>query len=298
VPVNNVRVSAFAKTNLFLHVLAREVSGFHNIETLFALLELHDELTIEKTDGGIAITVDGADTGPERQNLAYKAADKVLAATDRTFGVNIRLTKTIPVQAGLGGGSSDAAATLLAMNMLADNSISEQQILQFAAELGSDVPFFASRAAFALGWGRGERLLEIPGPSSAPALIVLPGFGVSTGEAFESLSAFHAGGKAYHPRVLALEDLTEWEMIKHHSANDFEAVLLDRKPALREVFSRLENTEPTITRLCGSGSATIAIYNTVSDRDAAHNSLSDLAQVIPTNIRAAAAPAPTKPKPM
>jgi 4-diphosphocytidyl-2-C-methyl-D-erythritol kinase len=292
-PVDSVRVSAFAKTNLFLHVLAREVSGFHNIETLFALLDLHDELTIEKTDGGIDIAIEGANTGPDRQNLAYRAADKVLGATGREFGVNICLTKAIPVQAGLGGGSSDGAATLLAVNMLTDNSLPDAQILQFAAELGSDVPFFASRAAFAIGWGRGERLLEIPGPSSAPALVVLPGFGVSTREAYESLAAHRAGGRSYLPRVLALEGLSDWQRIKHQSANDFEAVLLDRKPALREVFSSLEKTEPIITRLCGSGSAVIAIYDTESDRDAAHQSRSETELVIPTNIRAETAPAPT-----
>ena len=297
--MDSVRVSAYAKVNLFLHVLAREVSGFHNIETLFALLELHDDLTIEKTDGGIEIEVDGrADTGPERQNLAYRAADKILGATDRTFGVKINLTKEIPVQAGLGGGSSDGAATLLAMNMLANNAISEEQLLQFAAELGSDVPFFVSRAAFAMGWGRGERLLEIPGPSGAPALVVLPGFGVSTSEAYESLSASRAGGRAYHPRVLDWESLVDWQAIKRQSANDFEAVLLDRKPALREVFSRLENTGPLITRLCGSGSATIAIYNTESERDAARSALSDVEMVIPTNIRGTAAPTPAVPQPM
>lgn len=294
----SLRVSAFAKTNLFLHVLAREVSGFHNIETLFALLELHDELTIEKTEGGIEIDVEGADTGPERQNLAYRAADKILGATGRAFGVNIRLTKAIPVQAGLGGGSSDGAATLLAVNALAGNSVPEKQILQFAGELGSDVPFFASRAAFAIGWGRGERLLEIPGPCGAPALIVLPGFGVSTKEAYESLSVHRAGGKAYHPRVLDCENLTDWDTIKHQSANDFEDVLLDRKPALRDVFSRLEESEPILTRLCGSGSAIIAIYNSESDRDRVRYSFSDTDLVIPTNIRAEPAPAVATPSPM
>lgn len=294
----SLRVPAYAKTNLFLHVLAREVSGFHNIETLFALLELHDELTIEKTDGGIELAVDGADTGPERQNLAYRAADKILGATGRTFGVNIRLTKAIPVQAGLGGGSSDGAATLLAVNALAGNSVPDAQILQFAGELGSDVPFFASRAAFAIGWGRGERLLEIPGPKSAPALIVLPGFGVSTKEAYESLSVHRAGGKAYHPRVLDCENFVDWETIRHQSANDFEAVLLDRKPALRDVFSHLEETAPLITRLCGSGSAIIAVYNSESQRDSVQDSFSEAELVIPTNIRAEPAPAVTTPSRM
>ncbi|KPK00745.1 MAG: hypothetical protein AMS20_15040, partial [Gemmatimonas sp. SG8_28] len=156
-----VTVQAHAKVNLFLRVLARESSGFHSLETLFALLELHDTLTVERQSEGITIDVEGADTGPPEQNLAYRAAELVLDATGRRFGVRIRLIKRIPVQAGLGGGSSDGAAALHAANALADNAVPRPEILQFAARLGSDVPFLASGAALALGWGRGERLLRL-----------------------------------------------------------------------------------------------------------------------------------------
>lgn len=296
--MDSVQVAAHAKMNLFLHVLAREVSGFHNIETLFALLDLHDSLVIEKTGAGIEIAVEGADTGPEEDNLAYRAADMVLGAQGRTFGVKIHLTKAIPVQAGLGGGSSDAAATLLAVNLLADNTVPEHRILRFAGQLGSDVPFFASRAAYAIGWGRGGRLIEIPGPGSAPALVVKPGFGVSTREAYESLSAYGAVGESCRPRVLDWECLGDWDRITGLSANDFETVLLAREPRLGELFSRLISTGPRITRLCGSGSAIVAIYETESDRNAAAGSLADAGLVIPTRVRAAAASAPIEHKPM
>src|SRR2546423_14203481 len=114
-----VRVAAHAKINLFLRILARESSGFHQIETAFALLELADELVVRRTDSGVTLEVDGPDLGPSDENLAVRAANMVLNATGNRFGVAIKLTKRIPVRAGLGGGSSDGAAALHAVNALA-----------------------------------------------------------------------------------------------------------------------------------------------------------------------------------
>ncbi len=114
-PDATVTMRAPAKANLFLRVLARESTGYHGIETLFCLLDLADELTAERRDGGeTTIEVLGADVGPAADNLAVRAAEMVLHATGRKFGVHLTLEKRIPMQAGLGGGSSDAAAALIA----------------------------------------------------------------------------------------------------------------------------------------------------------------------------------------
>src|SRR3989454_4957056 len=107
-----VRIAAHAKVNLFLRILARESSGFHQIETAFALLELADELVVQRIDSGVTLEVEGPDLGPSDENLAVRAARMVLDATGNRFGVAITLTKRIPVRAGLGGGSSDGAAAL------------------------------------------------------------------------------------------------------------------------------------------------------------------------------------------
>ncbi len=156
-------VAAHAKLNLFLRVLAREADGFHGIETLFCRISLADDLTVERRDGAeVSLTVEGADCGPAEANLAVRAARLVLEATGKTFGVHLTLRKRIPVRGGLGGGSSDAAAALLAVNQLANNAVPRAELLQFAARLGSDVPFFASGGALALAWGHGERMLRLP----------------------------------------------------------------------------------------------------------------------------------------
>ncbi len=290
--MHRVRIAAHAKTNLFLHVLARETTGFHSIETLFALLELHDDVTIERTDGGIELSVEGADTGPTKQNLAYRAADLVLDATGREFGVKIHLEKSIPVQAGLGGGSSDAAATLLGTNVLTGNKLPPGEILRYAAQLGSDVPFFATRAAFALAWGRGERLLAISGPGSAPALIVKPDSGMSTRDAYELLAARRGEDDVAQPRLFGPECFADWGSLTQLSANDFELVVLDSTPGLRDLFYRLEETGPTLARLCGSGAAILAVYEDRRQRDAALDLLTNLPVKISTDIRSASVPEP------
>src|SRR5881296_3649604 len=178
-----VRIAAHAKINLFLRILARESSGFHQIETAFALLELADELHVRRTDSGVTLEVNGPDLGPADENLAVRAARAVLDATGNRFGVAITLTKRIPVRAGLGGGSSDAAATLHAVNALAGDAVPRHELLHFAARLGADVPFFASGAPLAVAWGRGERLFRLAPLPAAPVLIAVPKIAIATADA-------------------------------------------------------------------------------------------------------------------
>jgi len=262
-------VSAHAKANLLLRVLARETSGYHTLETVFTLLELADDLTVERVEGGIELVVEGADTGAVESNLAYQAAVMVLDATNRRFGVRMRLMKRIPVGAGLGGGSADGAAALHAVNALAGNAVPRHEILQMAARLGSDVPFLASGVPLALAWGRGERMFRLPPPPSAPVLLVVPSFGISTGKAYELLSHGRDWSQGRGSVVLELDALTTWGGIARLGGNDFEVPVFGKEPALRDLFERLCATRPLLARLSGSGSALVAIYRTAGDRDAA-----------------------------
>ena len=267
--IERVTVAAHAKVNLFLRVLAREDSGFHSLETLFTLLDLHDDLTVERIPQGIELTVAGADTGPVEQNLAYRAARMVLAATGNRFGVRIALTKRIPVQAGLGGGSSDGAATLTAVNRLAGDAVPRHELLQFAAKLGSDVPFFASGAAFALAWGRGERLFRLTAPKPAPVLLAVPSYGISTKLAYDLIDAARTTDGPRGSVVLDGAAFDTWGAIARLGGNDFESVVFAREPALRELFERMAETRPLLVRLSGSGSAIVAVYKNEAERDAA-----------------------------
>ena len=290
---DRVAIAAHAKANLFLRVLGRETSGYHGLETLFVLLELADELTVERSAAGIELAVDGADTGPVEDNLAYRAARAVLDATGQRFGVRMRLVKRIPVSAGLGGGSSDAAAALHAVNALAGSAVPRNEILQLAARLGSDVPFLASGAPLALAWGHGERMFRVPPPAAAPVLLVVPSFGVSTPKAYELLDQGRAAGQTRGTVVLDADAFGTWGGIARLGGNDFEIPVFGKEPALRALYEKLCATRPLLARLSGSGSALIGLYRSERDRDAAALELGERDhRLLRTATRAAPAPAP------
>jgi 4-diphosphocytidyl-2-C-methyl-D-erythritol kinase len=291
---DRVRVAAHAKLNLFLRILARETpSGYHQIETAFVLLELADELVVTRAAGGVSLTVDGPDLGPPDDNLAVRAARSVLEATGQKFGVALALTKRIPVRAGLGGGSSDAAAALHAVNALAGNAIPRPELLLQAARLGADVAFCASGAPAAVAWGRGERLFQLPPPPAAPALVAVPPVAVATPDAYRWWDERHLEPQARGPIVLDAEAFAAWGSVGRLGGNDFELAVFGRHPEVRTLFERLAATHPLWVRLCGSGSAVAAVYATERLRDDAALLLGEKQQrLIRTATRAVVAPAP------
>ena len=288
-----VAIAAHAKVNLFLRILARESSGFHQIETAFGLLELADELQVHRNASGIRLEVDGPDLGPSEENLAVRAARMVIEATGNRFGVGITLTKRIPVQAGLGGGSSDGAAALHAVNALAGNAVPRHELLQFAAKLGSDVAFFAGGAPLAVAWGRGERQFRLPAPATHPVLVAVPPIPVSTPEAY---GWWDEQNRTPSPRgavTLDADAFSTWGSIGRLGGNDFEAVVFGKRPELRELYERVAETGPLWVRLCGSGSAVAAVYKQARERDDAMQRLGTQRQrLIATATRAAVAPPP------
>lgn len=271
---STVVLEAPAKLNLFLRVLAREADGWHGVETLYCRVGLADELRLERKEGsGITLEVSGADTGPAEENLAVRAAEMVLGATGRKFGLHLALTKRIPVRAGLGGGSSDAAAALRGVNQLAGNAVPSHELLQFGARLGSDVPFFLSGGQLALAWGHGERMIAVPPLPPHPALLVIPPVGVSTPEAYALVDEGRQTATRRGAVALDLESLRSWGGIGRLSGNDFESPVFGRHPEVRAAFERLAGTHPLICRMTGSGSAIFAVYRSAGDRDDAASQL-------------------------
>jgi 4-diphosphocytidyl-2-C-methyl-D-erythritol kinase len=293
---DRVRVAAHAKLNLFLRILAREApSGYHQIETAFTLLELADELVVTRIPSGVTLTVHGPDLGPADDNLAVRAARAILEATGERFGVAIELTKRIPVRAGLGGGSSDAAAALHGVNVLAGGAVPRHELLHFAARLGADVAFCASGAPAALAWGRGERLFRLEPPPPAPALVAVPpaALAVATPDAYRWWDEAHPEPPQRGSVVLDAAALAAWGSIGRLGGNDFEIPVFGRHPPLRALFERLAATHPYWVRLCGSGSAVAAVYASERLRDDAAQVLGERhQQLVRTSTRAAPVPAP------
>ncbi|HYV99215.1 MAG TPA: 4-(cytidine 5'-diphospho)-2-C-methyl-D-erythritol kinase [Gemmatimonadaceae bacterium] len=264
----SLEIAAPAKVNLFLRVLEREPSGFHQIETVFQKLALADTLTVRPTDGrsSLKLSWEGLaplPLGPVERNLAWRAAAVFQRERDWPRGWDITLVKRIPAGAGLGGGSSDAAAVLRALNALCPDPIDDTTLRTLGAGLGSDVPFFLSDASCAIGRGRGERLTPIGGPPLEPATIALitPGFPIATAEAYGALAAARTAARFPAPRArLTDSTLRSWRDFAAIHANDFEATVFQRYPELEECRNRLERAGASIAMLTGTGSTVFGLW--------------------------------------
>jgi 4-diphosphocytidyl-2-C-methyl-D-erythritol kinase len=292
----SVRCAAHAKLNLLLRVLAREDDGYHGIETVFCLLSLADELVAVRQEGrAVSLTVEGADCGPPEHNLATRAATMVLEATGYPCAVQLTLRKQIPVRGGLGGGSSDAAAALTLVNQLVGNAVPRHELLQFAARLGSDIPFFLGGGPLALAWGHGERMLRLPPLPAAPALLLVPPVGVGTPEAYRQVDAARQAAGRRGSVALDLDALGSWGSLARLAGNDFESALFGRHPELKRGFEALAETHPLLCRMTGSGSTLFAVYRTARERDDARQQLNPkLGRVLPVETLATAPPPPTE----
>lgn len=275
-----VRVAAQAKINLHLRVLGREESGFHSLETIFHRIDLADELTITITSGERSIDVQGADTGHAESNLAYRAADAYSRHRNWPRGFRIELKKKIPVGAGLGGGSADAAAVLRALNSVSPDPIGEHGLMMIASSLGSDVPFLASGAVMALAWGRGERMLSIAPLPRRDILLMSPPFGISTTDAYrwldedrarqaESDAMMDAGqaSAVSNPEAWLFDavPLSSWASIARFARNDFEAPVIARHPEMAGYIQRLRNSRAILAQMSGSGSTIFGVLETPPD---------------------------------
>ena len=259
-----------AKVNLFLRILAREEGGYHGVETLFCALSLADTVAVRPGAPGVRLRVDGGvDTGPPERNLCIRAAARFYAALDQAPSIEIHLTKSIPSAAGLGGGSSDGAATLRALNALHAEPFDRAALLQMAIELGSDVPFFLSGSPLALAWGRGERLLALPPLPPRPALVAHPGVAMPTADAFRLIAERRAGGCAPRSRSIPLEALRGWDSVAALAENDFEDVVTEEIPVLRDALEAMRASGASIARMAGSGSSVFGVFADDAARDAA-----------------------------
>lgn len=258
-----VQVAAQAKVNLRLRILAREASGFHQLETIFLRLELADTVRVRRAKSrslDVAGPVDGAALGPAEQNLAWRAAHAYAAAASWRGGFAIELEKRIPVGGGLGGGSADAGAVLRALDAMSTTPLGESALLEIAGTLGADVPFLTSEQACALGWGRGERILGLAPPPARGIVLLVPAFGVNTAEAYGWLAARASSGAGARAGLLDLESLTSWDGLASIAENDFELVVSAHHPVLAAMVEALGRAGCSPAMLSGSGSVVFGVF--------------------------------------
>lgn len=270
-------IAAPAKINLYLKVLGRRPDGYHELESVMQKVTLADGLSFLPQTEGIALACSDPDLPADEDNLVWRAARLFLDFTGATGGVRIRLEKRIPVAAGLGGGSSDAAAVLVALNRLFGSGLSEEQLADLGLRLGADVPFFVRSASAALARGIGERLTPVAGLTSGHLLLVNPGFAVSTRWVYENL-ALTSGGNPY---ILAPESgaLTNGNSgpasLDFHVApgpcfvNDLETVTIGRHPVIGEIKQSLLDFGARVALMSGSGPTVFGYFLRPSEAQAA-----------------------------
>jgi 4-diphosphocytidyl-2-C-methyl-D-erythritol kinase len=276
VVAERVRISAPAKVNLRLKVLAREASGYHSLESVFCAVSLVDDVEVVAARSGIQLVSEGAALGPVEENLAVRAATAFFSAVGRSPAVEIRLVKRIPVAAGLGGGSSDAAAVLRALSTLYGQPLPYHDLLQLGSGLGSDVPFFLGDSPLALAWGRGERLLSLPPLPRRAVLIAHPGVPMPTPHAFARL--VEARGAAYRSpsAQMPVESLHSWSAVAEIAENDFDPVATEMVPQITEALDTMRQCGAAPALVSGSGSAVFGVFQDAPAVRLAANRLSAL----------------------
>lgn len=252
------------KVNLLLNVLGKRADGFHELETVMHPVNLFDTLTFERQPGGIqlACNLPALSSGPD--NLVHRAAAAFLAESKIRAGVRIVLEKRIPLAAGLGGGSSNAATALSGLNELFGKPLSSGQLERLAATLGSDVPFFLQTKP-ALATGRGEKIQALdrfPALRETVLVLVHPGFGISTAWAYGNLARFPAAANGIPGRARKLVELLQTANLAAAAAafyNSLEAPALEKYSLLALFQEFFRNNGAAATLMSGSGSTTFAL---------------------------------------
>ena len=262
------------KVNLLLNILGKRADGFHELETVMQPIAVHDRIQIARSAGGIELTCSEPTLPTDGRNLVYRAAELFLRSLAVNDGVELHLEKRIPLAAGLGGGSANAAITLLGMNELFGNPADPESLGALAAQLGSDVPFFLQPQA-ALATGRGEKiepLGDFCALKDCAALLIHPGFGISTAWAYQSLARFPQALNGTPGRAASLVRLlrgTDLLAAGREFYNSLEAPALEKYPLLVLFQEFLREQGATATLMSGSGSTTFGIFRSLSAAEGA-----------------------------
>jgi 4-diphosphocytidyl-2-C-methyl-D-erythritol kinase len=252
------------KVNLLLNILARRPDGFHELETVMYPIGVYDQITFSRSAGGINLTCSDHSLPTDARNLVYRAAEVFLESARIKDGVRLHLEKRIPLAAGLGGGSGNAATTLLGLNELFGSPLAPTELALLAASLGSDVPFFLQDKP-ALATGRGEAIQPLdffPALHNAAFVLVHPGFGIATAWAYQQLQRFPDTMNGRPGRAKKLVSLLQAGDLKSAGTefyNSLEAPALEKYPLLAIFQGFFRENGALATLMSGSGSTTFAV---------------------------------------
>lgn len=265
-------LKAHAKINLSLDIVGKREDGYHLLEMVMQTLELHDEVILTEINKGIKLTCSENYVPEDKRNIAYKAAKLLMDEKNIKKGIHIEIKKNIPVSAGLGGGSSNAAAVLKGMNDLFSLNMSQEELMALGLKLGADVPFFLVGGT-ALCKGIGEEVIPLHPFKDQVVLLVKPSFGVSTKEAY---SLFSLDWVKRHVETLQLIDAMnnlDYKRISYYQRNLLENVVLRKYPMLKNIKKTFKRYGASTSLMSGSGPT---IYGIFENMTAAENAATAL----------------------
>lgn len=251
-----------AKINLGLEITGLREDGYHELITLFQTVDLCDRIIFKRREDRRLLLSGNDPAVPwDRYNLIFRAAEALQTRTDSPFGVEIWVEKNIPAGRGLGGGSSNAAATLLCLNRLWKTGLSRKDLYPLAVELGADVPFFLW-GGLCLGCGRGEKIQPLPENKKWWVLLVLPGFSISTATAYREYDrlADSLTSKGKESKIIQFLEAKDISLIRSFR-NDLEAVAFKINPQLAEIKQSIQRSGAELSLMSGSGSALFGLFS-------------------------------------
>lgn len=276
-PAPLLRASAPAKINLGLHVLRRRSDGYHDIETVFCRIGWSDEITVEPAEA-LSMTCSDPDLPTDDDNLCMQAAERLREACGVERGARLHLEKHLPYGAGLGGGSSDAAATLRLLSRLWNLEVTGQELRTIGAQIGSDVPFFLFDAPAAVAEGRGEELEVLRTADGTPAdldafnfVVIVPPVEVSTPEAYAMVTP-NDTARPELAEVVASTDLSRW---RSDLVNDFQKPVAARHEPVEQALTLLNEAGAGYASLSGSGSAVFGVFEDAAPAQSAATAATD-----------------------
>lgn len=258
--MKQITKNAYAKINLALDVLRRRLDGYHDVKMIMQTVDIYDTMTFtEKEEAGIVLKIDNSELSAGKDNLICRAAERLFEESGVTKGVEILLTKRIPIAAGMAGGSTDAAATLHGLNELFELGYSLEELQKIGVELGADIPY-CLMGGTALSEGIGEILTKLPSPPQCSLVVAKPDINVSTKFVYENL---HAESLSYHPDIDGMI-----EAVKSGSLNEvadklgnvLETVTVKKYPVINEIKELMKSEGAENALMSGSGPTVFGIF--------------------------------------
>jgi len=266
--MEKINLKAFAKINIGLNIISKRKDGYHELETIFQQIDLSDDILISvREDTKVVLESESEDIPLDKKNICFKAAILLKELSGISRGVNIAISKRIPIGAGLGGGSSDAAATLKGLVKLWELSCTKNDITNIAKQLGADVPFFI-KGGTAFATGIGDKLTQIEFPKKYYCVLVYPNIKISSAWAYKNFNFNLTKTK----KIVKLSEIFQKNFdlfkLKNYARNDFEEVVFREFPELYEVKRKLYHSGAFFASMSGSGSTIFGLFKEYFEAEA------------------------------